>query len=131
MPGGGDGQPLNLIEVCAELVKHHKLLPEQIERLDRWWIAHIYFHPRDKYGDLKISAKPKPPGITSDRKAAYRASCLAVGWPEWLIDHEWQKATKAVQEAKKRQAEPKRTKAKQPTSSTVKERRDGRQKGRG
>ena len=37
------------VEICAELAeKGYK--PWEIDLLDRWWIAHIIFHPRGQKG---------------------------------------------------------------------------------
>jgi hypothetical protein len=95
-----DGDSLNLIEICAELVSRHKLKPAEIEQLDRWWIYYVYFHARGKYGELKVAPKRKREAIKTGRDA-FAAACKTHGWEDWLVDAAWERA-KAEAKAKKK-----------------------------
>jgi hypothetical protein len=93
----GAGQVLNLLEVCAELVEKHGLLPEQIEKLDRWWISYVYFHPRGERGELKVSPKKKAAETPLDR---FKAVGRSFGKPDWLIEFEWERLVEDARKGK-------------------------------
>lgn len=48
------GPKVGSIGVVAELVKRFRLTVEEAMSLDWWTIRHVYFHPRDKDGQLKV-----------------------------------------------------------------------------
>ncbi len=90
----GGGKALNLLEIAAELVKHFGLRPWDIELLDRWTIAHVYFHPRDKWGALDVSPKSGDEGERSQSpREKFTAWAKSWDWPEWYVDDRWRKMT--------------------------------------
>lgn len=99
MTGDGSGKVLNLVEICAELVDKRNLRPWEIEQLDRWWIAHVYWHPRNEKGELIISVKesaerPKTP------KDEFWEFGKSWGWEDWFCAHQYALAQKrAAQKA--------------------------------
>jgi hypothetical protein len=104
-PGPGEGESLDLIEVCAELVRHGKLLPEQIENLDRWWIANIYFHARGKYGELVVRPKPKRTSIKTSRRDMFEIHARKHGWEDWQIAEAWERIEQRRLERKTKAAD--------------------------
>jgi hypothetical protein len=83
---------LNLLEICAELVRHHRLTQQQILELDRFWIAHVYFAPRGKYGELIVSPKAKTTNILTDPWEMFQAMGRSWGWEPWFILHRYELA---------------------------------------
>ena len=103
---GGGGNPLDLIEICAELVEKFELRPWDIENLDRWWIAHVYWHPRDaKTGNITIRKKSAKldDWKAADPKTQFTEWARSWGWPEWYIEERW--ATRDVECARARAVE--------------------------
>lgn len=95
-PGGEDAETLNLVEICAELVRHNKLTPDQIEKLDRWWVAYVYWCPRGKLGELKITKKARSDDVIVDPKEQFWAIGKSLGWPDFFIEFRWAKAQTAA-----------------------------------
>ncbi len=67
------------------------LRPWEIERLDDFWLAHIYCHPTDKFGSIKIRPKAKPKAV-SMKQAYWQEKSRIWGWPDWFIQEQWDKA---------------------------------------
>lgn len=99
--GAGDGasEPLALDEICAVLAEKG-LKPWEIEKLDRWWIAYVYFAPRGKYGELKVRKKVRDRNSVPMGREAFAAMCKTHGWADWLIDHAWNEAVAKVKAEK-------------------------------
>lgn len=85
-----------MLEIVATLVRDPFCLkPDDIRGLNRWWIAHVYFHPTDKFGAVKV--RKKQPQTTWERHQkprtefdVYRDWALTWGWPEWWIKVRWE-----------------------------------------
>ena len=81
------------VEICAELAeKGYK--PWEIDLLDRWWIAHIIFHPRGQKGELILSPKRSTSKEDESPFGKFRRDRRRWGEPEWLIAEKWEKATR-------------------------------------
>lgn len=89
--GSGSGaEPLNLVEICAELAKEYGIVdPDAAESLNRWWIVHVLFHPRGKHGELKRVGVVKPPSPTKTRWEMFLAWGKGWGWSDWYCEHRW------------------------------------------
>lgn len=96
-PGGGN--VLNLIEVCAELAEKG-YRPEEIEKLDRWWIAYVISHPRGERGELKLSQKKSQSKEDESPFGKFKRVGMSWGKPDWLIATEWEAASTAVKKGK-------------------------------
>jgi hypothetical protein len=99
-----DQEPLDLIEIAAELVKNFPgMTQEAIRELDRWWIAFVYFARRDKYGSLKVRSKPREGSRKLDAREAWIESAERNwGYPEWYAEREYD--ARMAEQAKQRQA---------------------------
>lgn len=90
MSAGGGGTVLNTLEMCAELAERG-YRPWEIDDLDRWWIAHVIFHPRDQHGRLSVSPK-RPANKDEDDSPFGRWQKVGRMWgkADWLIQFEWE-----------------------------------------
>jgi len=86
------GQVLNEVEICAELAERG-YKPWEIDKLDRWWIAHIIFHPRGERGELKVSAKKSTSKEDESPFGKFRRDRRRWGEPDWLITWKWETLT--------------------------------------
>lgn len=68
---------------------------DEILKLDRWWVAHVYFRPRDKHGNLITK-----PERTLSPKQAFFAHWKRFDLAQWQIERLWN----AEREQKKREA---------------------------
>lgn len=86
------GQALNDVEMCAELAdRGYK--PWEIDKMDRWWIAHIIFHPRNDKRELMISPKRSISKEDESPFGKFKRDKQRWGFPEWLIRLKWEQAT--------------------------------------
>ncbi len=70
--------------------------PEQLLRLDRWWVRDVIFHPRNKDGTIQVKAKglrPAPLSLREEHRAFYRRFDV----PDWQEAKAWQEFQAAAQ----------------------------------
>lgn len=86
-----DAEPLDLIEICAELAKEFKITSQtEIEELDRWYIAFVLFARRDKWGTLIVRSKPRETPRLGEREAWMQRMTVTFGYPTWYAEREWE-----------------------------------------
>lgn len=97
----GKGDLLNLLELCAILVRDRGLTKEQILDLDEFWLCHVYFHPTEKHGSIAVRPK-KPRRKMLTEYEVWRNERKKLWWPDWYIEEEWRLHIDRKQDGKKK-----------------------------